>query len=75
MGNTKSRDSSGTLVGSSARTSIEKRLSSAIEVGDVEALRKLIVQGANPNITFKDGLTPLILASGLGQVDIVEYLL
>lgn len=74
MGNTNRRHSPASTV-RPPRTSVENRLFSAIQDGDVDAVRNLIAQGAHPNTVFTDGLTPLILASGLGHVEIVECLL
>ncbi len=43
--------------------------------GDLEKVQSLISQGANVNITDKDGRTPMINAAEKGQTDIVKLLL
>ncbi len=36
------------------------------EVGDIDGMRLLVAHGADPNIGSKDGVTPLLMASGSG---------
>jgi ankyrin repeat protein len=36
------------------------------EVGDIDGMRLLVAHGADPNIANKDGVTPLLMASGSG---------
>jgi uncharacterized protein len=36
------------------------------EVGDIDGMRLLVAHGADPNIANKDGVTPLLMASGAG---------
>jgi uncharacterized protein len=36
------------------------------EVGDLDGMRLLVAYGADPNIPNKDGVTPLLMASGAG---------
>ncbi len=36
------------------------------EVGDIDGMRLLVAHGADPNIPNKDGVTPLLMASGSG---------
>jgi len=36
------------------------------EVGDIEGMKLLISRGADPNISNRDGVTPLLIASGHG---------
>src|SRR6516225_5083743 len=36
------------------------------EVGDIDGMRLLVKYGADPNIPNKDGVTPLLMASGAG---------
>jgi ankyrin repeat protein len=38
----------------------------AAEVGDLDAMRLLVASGADPNLANKDGITPLLAASGDG---------
>jgi uncharacterized protein len=42
---------------------------------DAHAMRLLLEHGANPNVTDKDGLTPLIHAAGRGRLPLVQTLL
>jgi len=43
--------------------------------GDLEEVRSLVFQGANPNLGDYDGRTPYHLAAANGHVEILEYLL
>jgi len=36
------------------------------EVGDIDGMRLLVEHGADPNIASRDGVTPLLIASGAG---------
>src|SRR5262249_32723801 len=36
------------------------------EVGDIDGMRLLVTYGADPNIPSRDGVTPLLMASGAG---------
>jgi ankyrin repeat protein len=36
------------------------------EVGDIDGMRLLVSRGADPNIASRDGVTPLLMASGAG---------
>jgi hypothetical protein len=47
----------------------------AIRSGDSEMTKKLLEQGANPNITTGQGATPLIAAAEAGNLEIVQTLL
>jgi len=46
----------------------------AAKAGDVEALRHLLLEGADPNQQHDDGYTPLMTASEAGHVEIVNVL-
>jgi ankyrin repeat protein len=35
-------------------------------VGDIDGMKLLLTRGANPDVTNKDGVTPLLIASGAG---------
>jgi ankyrin repeat protein len=50
-------------------------LSNAVRKGNVNAVKKLLNNGASVNQADKYGGTPLIIASGLGRADIVKLLL
>jgi ankyrin repeat protein len=45
----------------------------AAQSGDLELLRLLLEHGADPNIPTEDGVTPLMVASGIGWVEGVTY--
>lgn len=51
------------------------KLEYAIRTGDQEALKNLLLDGADPNRPEPEGLTPLMIASGIGEPRIVELLL
>jgi ankyrin repeat protein len=50
-------------------------LSNAVRKGNVNAVKKLLNNGASASQADKYGGTPLIIASGLGRADIVKLLL
>ncbi len=54
---------------------IAEKLYSAVANGDIDSMKELISSGANPNMCLQQGYTSLILASGLGHIEIVNYLL
>lgn len=59
----------------SANTSNEQALFAAIELGNVAKVKELLSKGVDPNVTDKDGNTPLTLAIVKGQyADIVPTL-
>jgi len=47
----------------------------AVRRGDYEAVRRLLAQGADPNLRDERGFTPLHIASAKGLVDVAELLL
>ncbi|WP_420558396.1 ankyrin repeat domain-containing protein [Roseovarius sp.] len=51
------------------------RLETAIRSGDLAAAVRLLREGADPNRSGPEGLTPLMVAAGLGQPNMVEILL
>ena len=58
-----------------AQSSNEQALFAAIEIGNVAKVKELLNKGVNPNVTDKDGNTPLTLAIVKGQyADIVPTL-
>lgn len=58
-----------------AQSSNEQALFAAIEIGNVAKVKELLSKGVNPNVTDKDGNTPLTLAIVKGQyADIVPTL-
>jgi len=52
-----------------------KSVADAAWSGDVEAVRKLIAEGYDPNQRDSSGLTPLAVAAWTGRLDIAEVLL
>ncbi len=58
-----------------AQSSNEQALFAAIEIGNAAKVKELLSKGVNPNVTDKDGNTPLTLAIVKGQyADIVPTL-
>ena len=53
----------------------ELALLKAIERNDVSGVKQLLAEGAASNYRSADGSTPLVLASALGQTEIVEVLI
>jgi ankyrin repeat protein len=45
----------------------------AAQSGDLELMRRLIERGADPNLNTDEGVTPLMVASGIGWVEGVTY--
>jgi len=50
-------------------------LEASVRAGDLAAATCILRSGADPSRTGPDGLTPLMIASGLGQFQMVELLL
>lgn len=44
-------------------------------IGDTDTIREMLWYGFNPNITDKQGRTPLIIATQSGHLEIVKLLL
>ena len=56
-------------------TCLEMSLHTAVENGDLDRVRLLVVeQGADKDKGNSDGNTPLLIASGHGHLDVVQYL-
>src|SRR3954447_19337631 len=49
-------------------------LGSAVDVGETDAVRRLLALGADPNINYPGGV-PIVNAAGLGHIQILELLL
>src|SRR4051794_17319506 len=50
-------------------------LSSAIKHGDISRVRELLDNGADADVRYPGGWTPLMLAAGTGHTAIIELLL
>ncbi len=50
-------------------------LSKAIRTGDLPAVRALLAEGGNPNVTTPDGATPLMAAAFFNQPDVARLLI
>ncbi|WCM26516.1 ankyrin repeat domain-containing protein [Sphingomonas sp. QA11] len=53
----------------------EGALHIVVKRGDGTYLRYLLAQGADPNIKDDKGNTPLLVAAGLGQIDLMQVLI
>ena len=62
------------LIDEKRRKDFQELMHSAT-TGDVQAIKKLIENGANPNTSDPTGLTPLMAASHSGKVEILDVLL
>ena len=51
------------------------KLGVACDEGDTETVKSLIEQGVDPNTSIVHGLTPLMIASHRGHIDVVDTLL
>ena len=58
-----------------SRRQLVEELCSAADFGDMEAVRKALAEGADPNGHNTDNLTPLFIASREGRTDVVSVLL
>ena len=52
-----------------------KALSEPLAIADITQVRTLIEAGADVNLRNKDGLTPLMMASKMGRIEVVKLLL
>mmetsp|Transcript_21176 Transcript_21176/g.59258 ORF Transcript_21176/g.59258 Transcript_21176/m.59258 type:complete len:250 (-) Transcript_21176:38-787(-) len=63
------------VVESLGKGTLEKQLTVASQIGDEAEVRRLLDEGADPNVAGGGGVTPLIMASINGHETIVEMLL
>ncbi len=58
-----------------AATEEDEQLFDAVIAGDLKAIKQLISDGIELEMTNEDGLTPLVLAADRGHLDIVKFLI
>jgi ankyrin repeat protein len=54
---------------------MDMALEAAIQAGDAVSVGELLSEEANPDLRDSDGCTPLMIAAGLGRLNLVELLL
>ena len=64
-----------TIVGQLTKFAFGPAIHKAAFRGDIEKIKTLIKEGANPNALTRGGLTPLMLAVQKGHKDITAYLI